>query len=173
MGLIFITGMSGSGKTTVGEQLAAALNVPFVDLDEKISRATGRRIPQIFAEEGESAFREREALALRRVVRASEGVIALGAGALERDSNFELVHAYGKLVYLRAPIELLAERLCDSKARPLLAGVHTRDELEHRLLDMLARREPRYATAQTTIEITRETTVAETVETLCRILKRT
>jgi shikimate kinase len=172
MGLIFITGMPGSGKSIVGERLADALGVPFVDLDAKVAHATRRSIPEIFAEEGESAFREQEALALRRLVRAKEGVIALGGGALERDSNFELVHAYGELIYLRAPASVLAKRLEYAPPRPLLSGIETREEMERRLAGMLARREARYATATLVVDIHDDTDVEETVEELCRRLKR-
>jgi len=171
MGLIFLTGMTASGKTTLGEKLAAKLRSPFVDLDARIARATGRKVIQIFAEGGEAAFREQEALALRRVVRMPDAVIALGAGALERQSNFELVHAHGILIYLRAPLDLLAQRLIDPSGRPMLAGVDNLEHLEHRLLDMLSQREPRYMTALIVVDTDGMTSAEDLVEKLCQALK--
>ncbi|HEY3294815.1 MAG TPA: shikimate kinase [bacterium] len=171
MGLIFLTGMTGSGKTVVGEKLAAKLGIAFIDLDAKVARTTGRKIPQIFAEEGESAFREQEALALRRVAKTPEGVVALGAGALERQASFELVHAHGALVYLRASVDLLVERLHVLNDRPLLAGADTAEDLKARLREMLARRERHYLTAQIVIDIDDQTSVESTVDRICQILK--
>ena len=171
MGLIFLTGMTGAGKTAAGEKLGARLGVPFIDLDARVAKTTGRRIPQIFAEEGEAAFREQEALALRRVARIPEGVVSLGGGTLERQANFELVHAHGMLIYLRAPIDLLAKRLFDSGGRPLLAGEQTIEGLEHRLLDMLAQREARYMTAQIIVDLDETTALDDIVDKLCRVLK--
>ena len=170
--MIFLTGMTGVGKSEVGARLAVRLGLSFVDLDAKVSRATGRKIPQIFAEEGEAAFREQEALALRRVIRTPHAVIALGAGALDRQTSFELVHSSGVLVYLRAPINVLASRLFSGlHGRPMLAGAETVEHLEHRLLDMLSHREPRYLTAQIIVDLDEQTSIEDTVDRLCQVLK--
>src|SRR5512143_3726369 len=102
--------MPGVGKTTVGALLAGELKWRFVDLDEDIERRAGKTIPEIFAAEGETAFRDLESLALGEACDLAETVVALGAGALESDGNFDLVVSSGMLVYLRTDLDTLVER---------------------------------------------------------------
>ena len=111
--MIFLTGAPASGKTTLGRRLAAALSVPFVDLDEEVIREDGRPIPEIFATDGEGAFRDLESRALEAVVAAaSAGVVALGGGTLLRDANRALCERAGTVACLDAPSENeLARRL--------------------------------------------------------------
>ena len=142
---IFLYGPPGSGKTTLGTDLAAALNLPFHDLDAVIEQRAGRTIPRIFAEESESGFRRRELDALRMVT--NEGapigqVIALGGGALLNPEARELAETNGKVVCLIASLDTLSARLAAGEAdgRPLLAG----DPIE-RLRGLLALREAHYA----------------------------
>ncbi|RPH93932.1 shikimate kinase [candidate division KSB1 bacterium] len=147
MGLIFLTGMTGSGKTTIGEKLAGKLGVPFVDLDREIERAAGRTAAEIFAQEGEMEFRDCEAVALSVAAELSDAVVALGAGALMADDTFELVQESGRLIYLKTGLDLLTQRLSQVKDRPLLAEAHTAAQLKAALEKMLLEREPRYLKA--------------------------
>lgn len=153
MGLIFITGMTGAGKTAVGEKLAGRLGVPFVDADREIERATGKTIAEIFAAGGESEFRDCEAVALSVAADLGDAVIALGAGALMDDQNFELVQESGQLVYLRADVNVLAKRLARAADRPLLRDARTPVQLKKRLQELLSLREPRYLTADVVIDV--------------------
>lgn len=153
MGLIFITGMTGSGKTTVGEKLAARLGVPFVDADHEIERATGKTIGEIFAAGGEPEFRDCEAVALSVAADLNDVVIALGAGALAADENFELVQDSGTLIYLRASLNVLAKRLRNAEDRPMLAQAKSPTQLTHQLAEMLNRREARYLTADIVVDV--------------------
>ena len=98
---IFLTGAPASGKTTLGRRLAAALGVSFADLDEEVARMAGRTIPEIFASEGEAAFRDLEARALSRVVGA--GVVALGGGTLLREANRARCERAGTVLCLDTP----------------------------------------------------------------------
>jgi len=157
MGLIFITGMSGVGKTTVGEKLAAKLGVPFVDVDGEIERATSKSIAEIFAAGGEEEFRDCEAVALSVAAELPEAVIALGAGALMDDQNLELVQESGVLLYLRAKTEVLAKRLKRATDRPLLGDAKSSEELKKRLQKLLARREARYLTADMVMDVDAQT----------------
>jgi shikimate kinase len=153
MGLIFITGMTGAGKTVVGERLAAKLGVPFVDADREIERATGKTIAQIFATGGESEFRDCEAVVLSVAADLGDAVVALGAGALMDDQNFELVQNSGRLVYLRVSVDALARRLAKASDRPLLGDARTPSDLKNRLQELLKEREPRYLKGDAVMDV--------------------
>lgn len=166
MGLIFLTGMTGSGKSTIGVLLAARLGVPFIDVDAEIEQTAGESVSGIMAAYGKAAFRDLEAEAVKRIVERIDGVVALGGGALERDETWQRVCAAGRLVYLKADTEMLVERLWSVRNRPLLMGAATRDQLRARLMEMLARREARYRGAQVVIEVDGTRTPLETAEAL-------
>jgi shikimate kinase / 3-dehydroquinate synthase len=137
---LYLYGPSGSGKSTVGKILSNALNRPFIDLDTEIEIQSGMLIPEIFAKEGESGFRERETQALQRVAGPEERVIALGGGALTVPENRQFVEANGQVVVLSAALETLLTRLeMDTTKRPLLTG-----DAHSRLKNLLAKRQSHY-----------------------------
>ena len=103
---IVLSGMPGSGKSTVGKILASMLNRPFIDTDEEIVRLTGKEISDIFAERGEKEFRQIEAATISRVSSEHQGaVIATGGGAILRDDNVRALKRNGKIYFLNRPIE--------------------------------------------------------------------
>jgi shikimate kinase len=114
--------MMGAGKSTVGPALATQLGRRFVDSDAEIERAAGQTISAIFETEGEAAFRRRERTTIE-ALRGQGAVVALGGGTLVQPGMRELLSRDGTLVYLRAGLELLLERLGDGHKRPLLAGL--------------------------------------------------
>jgi len=139
--MIFLYGPSGSGKSTIGKILAESLNRPFVDLDVEIEAQSGMSIPEIFASEGESGFREREHQALRGMLTPEERIVALGGGALTIARNRELAETWGQVILLKAPPQTLLTRLrADSIERPLLTG-----DAEDKLRALLERRGAHYA----------------------------
>ena len=146
--LISLCGFMGSGKTTVGRILADALGCPFLDLDELIVNKAGKSIPDIFAEDGEAAFRQLEARLLKQTVeKYGEGtaVLSLGGGAVLTPASATLVHEKTVCIYLRATLDTLTDRLAgESAGRPLADSA---------LAERLAAREPLYEkTAHVTID---------------------
>lgn len=145
---IFLIGPTGCGKTTVGEELAVLLGWPFVDVDERVARAAGRGIPEIFATEGEARFRDLESMALAEASQRRHVVIATGAGIGERPENVELMRARGWLVLIQCAPERALSRMravLDGGAigmvRPMLAG----DDPLARMRELAAQRGVWYA----------------------------
>lgn len=121
--MITLTGFMGSGKTTVGKVLADFLGCPFMDLDDLVVKKAGKSIPDIFAQDGEPAFRELEAQILRKTVAKyaeSTAVLALGGGAVLAPASAALLHGKTVCIYLRATLETLLARLeGETAGRPL------------------------------------------------------
>ena len=137
--MITLTGFMGSGKTTVGKVLADFLGCPFMDLDDLIVKKAGKSIPEIFAQDGEPAFRQLEARLLRQTVEKyteNTVVLALGGGAVTAPASAALLHEKSVCIYLRATLETLLARLeGETAGRPLA---------DASLADRLAAREPLY-----------------------------
>ena len=137
--MITLTGFMGSGKTTVGKVLADFLGCPFMDLDDLVVKKAGKSIPDIFAQDGEPAFRELEAQVLRKTVEKyaeSTAVLALGGGAVLAPASAALLHEKTVCIYLRATLDTLLARLAGETAGRPLADAS--------LADRLASREPIY-----------------------------
>ena len=141
---IFLYGAPGTGKTTLGRDLAKALDLPFCDLDSQIEAQAGKRIAELFASEGEESFRRQELAALREAAGTagvkSPKVIALGGGALLNPQARAVAEGSGQVLCLEADVETLLDRLAaEEGVRPLLAG----DPAE-RLRHLLAERREHY-----------------------------
>ena len=137
--MITLTGFMGSGKTTVGKVLADFLGCPFMDLDDLVVKKAGKSIPDIFAQDGEPAFRQLEAQVLRKTVEKyaeSTAVLALGGGAILAPASAALLHEKTVCIYLRATLDTLLARLAGETAGRPLADAS--------LADRLASREPIY-----------------------------
>jgi shikimate kinase len=142
---IFLMGFRGSGKSTVGRLLAQRIGWPGVDLDDCIEASAGRSIRQIFEDEGESGFREREQQALALVAAGTvPTVIALGGGAILRPANQQLIRTMGRCVWLQGSAEQLLQRISadatTAQRRPQLSQRSGYDEV----VEILAAREPIY-----------------------------
>lgn len=108
---IFLTGFMGSGKTTVGELLAARLDLPFVDLDQVIEAENGCPITEIFARGGEALFRRVEHETLAAVAAGPPAVVATGGGTPTVEKNLRLLHEAGLTVWLNPPFSVIAQRI--------------------------------------------------------------
>ena len=158
----------GTGKSAVGKMLARKLNRPFVDLDRQIEREAGRSVQQIFARDGEPAFRRLEAKAVRDAAALKEHVIATGGGVMCDQANVQALKSAGVLICLTANVETIMERTSATLgSRPLLAGT----DPERRVEELLRLRAPYYARADLTIDTTGRTLKEVTEEILCKIEK--
>jgi shikimate kinase len=157
---IVITGFMGTGKTSVGQLVAARLNREFIDTDAEIVRRTGRAIPDIFAQDGEAAFRAIEGRLCRFLAAHRGFVIATGGGTLIDAGNRRVMLASGLVVCLSATPEAIMERIGDTAGeRPML-----RDDWRA----LLARRQAAYAAIPCQVDTTGKTpeAVAEEIATL-------
>lgn len=135
--IVYLVGMPGSGKSTVGPELARRLGVPFVELDAEIEGAAGRTVSEIFETEGEPGFRAREADALVAASRQDPSVVSCGGGVVLEPANRVTLRATGETVFLSVPLEVLKQRVRPAEDRPLIR--HDED-----LERLLREREPLY-----------------------------
>lgn len=158
---LFLTGLMGCGKTTVGRVLALAEGVPLVDLDDRIERLFGAAVPELLAGWGEPAFREAEARALASLLAepafAQRGVVvATGGGTVLHPGSRQSMDRAGTRVYLEVGVDELVRRLqpavaADPGARPLLHAGEPAD-LRPRVAELLAVRDPIYRTGALCID---------------------
>ncbi len=127
---IFLVGLMGAGKTTVGRALAKRLNKRFVDSDHEIEARTGASIPWIFEIEGEESFRQREAEVIRDLTAQPGIVLATGGGAILRAQNREYLKTRGTVIYLRAGVNSILQRTSHDRNRPLLQTADPRKRIE-------------------------------------------
>jgi shikimate kinase len=137
---IFLVGMMGAGKSTVGRLLAAGLGFEFVDADRELEHRAGTSIANIFELEGEAAFREREAQLLAELTARAGIVLATGGGVVLDAHNRQLLHSRGLVVYLQANAEEIGRRTRADQSRPLLQVGDRRARIEA----LLAERGPLY-----------------------------
>jgi shikimate kinase len=142
-GNLFLVGMMGSGKTTLGRTLAQRLQREFADTDRVLVERTGVPVATIFEVEGEEGFRRRESAVLAELAARPGLVIATGGGAILSEANRTLMREQGTVIYLRARLESLWERTRHDSSRPLLHTPNPRA----RLAEILAEREPLYREA--------------------------
>lgn len=145
---VILTGFMGTGKSTVGRLLAARLNYSFRDLDSLIVEKEGTSINTIFADRGESYFREAESSVLKAVLQESSQVVSTGGGAVIRPENRCLMHKSGVVVNLTASPEVILQRLHSDDERPLLRDSKSLAQIQKLLMD----RESYYAEADIRID---------------------
>jgi len=146
---LWLLGLSGSGKSTIGPRLARALALPWVDTDSEITRASGKSIPEIFQQEGEDSFREKESAVLAKLAAGPASVISCGGGIVLREANRQTMASTGLRIYLQADPATLARRIRSSQDRPLLSGKSP----EETLSSQLVQRGPWYQESEIQIDV--------------------
>ena len=144
--LIFLVGMMGSGKTTVGQMLANELSLPFFDTDEILSSIEDRSIPEIFSQNGEEYFRslERELIENWKI---SDGIVATGGGLPCFNDLMEKLNEKGKTIFLATSAVHITDRISQDMNRPLVAG-KTPSQVKRAINDLLKLRKEFYSKAK-------------------------
>ncbi len=139
-GNIFLVGMMGAGKTTVGKLLAQHTGKIFIDSDEEIQQRTGVTIPHIFDVEGEAGFRQREVNVIQELVKLDNIVLATGGGVVLNEQNRDALRCNGIVVYLKSTVHDLWQRTRHDRNRPLLQAADPRAKLKN----LYEQRDPLY-----------------------------
>jgi shikimate kinase len=139
-GNLYLVGLMGAGKTTLGRQLARRLAKRFVDADHELEERLGVSIPTIFEIEGEASFRDREEAVIADLVQLENVVLGTGGGAVLREANRARLSEGGTVVYLHADPATLFERVRHSRHRPMLRAA----DPAARIADLYAQRDPLY-----------------------------
>ena len=160
---IYLIGMMGSGKSTLGKSLSEKIQKPFIDLDSEIEKAAGKSITEIFDIDGEEQFRKMETKQLKQY---SESIVACGGGIVLNNANRKFINENGIAILLLATMGELAQRLSSSNNRPLLAD----DNMEEALTKLWLERQLDYLdTANFTIKTDGKTPEQLTEEILVQI----
>ncbi len=145
---LYLIGMMGVGKTSVGYAIAQQMNYRFFDTDDLITKVQGETIAEIFANAGEDYFRDLETKVLQEVSTCTRSVIATGGGLILKNQNWSFLQQ-GLVVWLDANVDLIMTRLANDQSRPLLQTENPRQTLE----TLWWKRRSRYAQADLQIEI--------------------
>lgn len=144
---LYLVGFMGTGKSTVGRLVARQVGFDFVDSDHEIERLQGKPVSQIFAEQGEAAFRAMEREFVERGHPAKRCVVSCGGGLIVPPGMLELLRSHGVVVCMHAPIDTIIQRTLHATHRPLLAV----ENPEQRLRDLYAQREALYRRSGTLV----------------------
>ena len=157
---IILIGYMGSGKSSVAKALSEKTGMALMDTDHRIEENENRRISDIFASDGETAFRDMETALLKALLNDGfKGILSTGGGMPVREENRALLKQLGKVVYLKTSVDTLTMRLTGDSSRPLLQG-ETAESKRKKIADMLEAREPAYMDAADAVIPTDEMTTA-------------
>ena len=169
-GSIYLCGFMGTGKSSVGIQLAKALDQAFKDLDTEIIRKAELSIPEIFERQGEDVFRKLEWKTLYELTQNYKGVLSLGGGSLQSQNIVDHLKLYGLLIFIETPISEIVHRIGDDQNRPLLrnedGSIKESAVLMQDLLALYEKRLPLYEQAQIKITTTDFSSIEEIVADL-------
>ena len=175
MGNIFyLSGFMASGKSTIGPILANTLGWKFIDLDKEIEKREKKKITQIFSDEGEEYFRQRETELLREVSIGDRLIISLGGGTLIKPENRDFIMSTGKLIFLKTSPRIAYERLKYKNDRPVLIN-NGEEEMDRetyieRIESLMEKRKDIYSIADFTFN-TDSDSVGKTVDKITRVIR--
>jgi shikimate kinase len=171
--IIYLNGFMAAGKTTIGPILANTLGWDFYDLDKVIEEESGKRIVDIFSDEGEKYFREKETEILIKLSKFKDAVISLGGGTSANSNNMEIIKNSGRIIYLKASPESLVQRLRYKTDRPIFNDISKsgdkKAEMKIKIIQLLNQREPYYNQADLIIN-TDEMTLGMTVDKIAKMI---
>lgn len=173
--IFYLSGFMASGKSTLGPILANTIGWNFVDLDNEIERREKRKIVEIFKEEGEEYFRQKETEVLNEFSKKKRIIISLGGGTLDNPGNRQLVKNTGKLIYLKSSTEALYRRLKHKRDRPVLLQNEDEEKLEKALMQkiksLIDQRMEYYKSADYTFG-TDEESIGVTVDKIAKLINK-
>ena len=155
---VYLIGMMGAGKSTVGKRLAKKLQYRFVDTDNIIEQVVNTSISNIFAQVGEEGFRQLESDVLMQVSAYIRTVVSTGGGIVLRPKNWSFLN-HGMIVYLDVPVDLLVQRLANDRSRPLLQE----QDIKAKITQLYKEREHLYQQADIILPITPKDSVEDIV----------
>ncbi len=173
--IIYLTGFMAAGKSTIGPILANTLGWDFKDIDRVMEQKAGKKITQIFSDEGEIYFRELESNTLKELSFLHNIIIALGGGTIASDENLKVIKETGLLIYLQSSPEVAYRRLRFKRDRPALLfdgeDEPTKEQLTERIKELLSKRQKYYEQSDFIID-TDTIAVGKTVDRLANIIKK-
>ena len=164
--IIVLVGLSGSGKSTIGTALSKRLDVSFIDVDDRIAQNEGKSIAEIFAHQGEGRFRELERETVLQLDFSSPRVLALGGGAWIQAEIRDFLAPIASIIYLKADVASILNRLKDNNSRPLLDDLGTRRKVLEQQLEL---RESLYTLS--TITVDANAAISEVTQEIIQKLK--
>ena len=172
--IFFLSGFMASGKTTIGTLLAETLGWKFIDLDEEIEKKEDRKITEIFRDEGEDYFRQRESDILREILFDDNLIISLGGGTLIKAENRKFIKKTGKLIFLKTSPEIVYQRLKNNKDRPVLLK-NSEEKLDkenslRRIEKLMKKRNSSYSYADFTFN-TNNDSIERTVDKIATVIR--
>ncbi len=166
MKTIVLTGMMGSGKTTIGKLLSKKFNLEFADIDSYIESKEKTTITKIFQTNGEKYFRELEAKTIKKIFKHENQIISLGGGAFENTKTREFLNKNALTVYLKTTPEIIFDRIQNDTTRPLLCGNMSIEKIK----EIIKLREKNYESAHFTISTDNKTS-EEIIEEITGVLE--
>lgn len=149
--IVFLVGYMGCGKSTLGRQMAHEMGCAFLDTDEMLEKQEGMSVSEIFAEKGETAFRDMERKAVESLEGMEHAVVSTGGGLPCFGDNMTLMNKMGFTVYIDVPVEVLVGRIARTGAKRPLIAAKSGEELEAFVRDNVQAREPFYRQARMTV----------------------